>query len=323
MIKEKIEIQYYEPWMKDQVAEIFKKEYKTDVSEFKELMTRLYEHEFQSSKCILIVAKIKEKIIGFQTFLYWPYSFEEKTYKSFQSGNSIVDSNYRGHGIFSNLLKFSDQKEIIEKIDFKMGFPVEASFKSFLKNKWINLFDLIWYMKIVNPFGFLFTKNKLKIYLGTPEKAKPISPYEHLQESDLDGFYDFKLNLNKGKENYFSYTMELMDNRIVFDLKLQKRKKIINELIIGSIKYKKFNENDIRKTLEEFIKLVIKSRCITILSIAINEELEQEKMKNILLKMKFKKLNKKIHFIVKKSHPEVKLPEIQKWNIGRSDVDTW
>ena len=143
--------------MRPQVSALFSAQYGTELSVVEKTQEGFYGHSFQREKSIRIVALDGTKVIGFQSLFYWPYQKDGVNYNSLQSGNSLVHPEYRGKGIFQTLLQFLDDYNKDLKIDFLVGFPVEASFKSFLKNKWSNPFDLVWQMKIINPFGFLFS----------------------------------------------------------------------------------------------------------------------------------------------------------------------
>ena len=91
-----MEIGLYEDWMRLQVSKMFSNEYHIKEEIFADLMEKFYEHPFQKDKCILIVAKEGQIITGFQSFFFWPYEMNGKTYNSYQSGNSLVHPNFRG-----------------------------------------------------------------------------------------------------------------------------------------------------------------------------------------------------------------------------------
>ena len=122
----------YERSMQDQVTQLFSAEYGVSQSEFTDTFVSFYEHPFQGRNAIRVVALEGEQVVGFQSFFFWPYRFEGRSMRSFQSGNSLVHPDYRGRGIFQSLLNFIyDQARELD-IDFLMGFPVEASHRSFL-----------------------------------------------------------------------------------------------------------------------------------------------------------------------------------------------
>ena len=126
-MKDNIKITFYEPWMKSQIITLFENEYSIDKNDFDNLLTKLYEHPIQLNKCIQLVALDDDLVVGFQSFFYWPYTRNNKCYKSLQSGNSIIHPNYRGKGIFRKLINHIFEQQIPINADFFIGFPVEAS----------------------------------------------------------------------------------------------------------------------------------------------------------------------------------------------------
>jgi len=122
-----IKIALYEPWMIDQIIRMIVQEYNFLEDDERSLIRNFYEHPFQREKSIRIVALDGENVVGFQSFFYWPYLFEGKPVNTYQSGNSIVDPNYRGRRIFSLLLGYLDKVRGNQNIDFLMGFPARAS----------------------------------------------------------------------------------------------------------------------------------------------------------------------------------------------------
>ncbi len=323
-MKDNIKITFYEPWMKSQIISLFENEYGIDRNNFENLMTKLYEHPIQKDKCIQLVALDDNLVVGFQSFFYWPYTYNNKSYKSLQSGNSIIHPNYRGRGIFQKLINYIFYQETSIDVDFLLGFPVEESFKSFTKNKWINIFDLKWYVKVINPFGFLFNfKTLLKEHNHyLPLKSDWIEPFFNLQKEST--FYNWKNDLKNNSFNYFYYEYKISETTaIIFEIKIQSRKKIIHEAIIGKIQFIGNSREYLKNALSELLNHLKKHKCITICSIAINEHFKSPDYATLVKELKFKAINKKIHFIIKplKTIPEIHNPSL--WDIGRADIDTW
>jgi hypothetical protein len=149
-------IKLYEEWMKPQVVKLFSIQYGRPEEEVSSTMEAFYNHAFQQTKCIRLVALEGDCVCGFQSLFYWPYQKNGKTYNSYQSGNSLVDPAYRGKGNFQKLLSYIDDNSSNLNIDFLMGFPVEMSFGSFMKKKWSNPFNLTWHICFLNPFACFF-----------------------------------------------------------------------------------------------------------------------------------------------------------------------
>lgn len=322
-LPDNIDIKLFELWMKPQVAKLFQDEYKISDTEFEKFMSRLYEHPFQKDKCIQIVAIEGEKVIGFQSFFYWPYSFEGKKFHSYQSGNSLVHPDYRGKRLFARMLDFIHQNPVGNEIDFLMGFPVQASYNSFLKNGWINLFDLKWSVNLMNPIGFLFSKRNLNKYFIKPGQAIINQNPELIGLSEENLYRVWKTQLVYEPENYYEFVFNNTNNKVVFDLKIQTRKKIINELIIGNIRFENCSSDSIEKAIKALIKATRKSMCVSLLSVALNDQYDNPNLSGIFSKLGFKRIENKIYFIIKPIKVKDTVLNPKLWNIGRADIDTW
>jgi GNAT superfamily N-acetyltransferase len=318
----KIEINLYEPWMKDQIVNLICNQYNYIPKEYTLFFDKFYDPNYQSNS-IKIVALDDKKVVGFQSFFSWPYSHENKTFNSFQSGNSIVHPDYRGKQIFQKMLNYIYERNESFKIDFLIGFPVKASYNSFIRNGWENVFNLQWYLKILNPFSFLFPIDLKKIKTIFPSTAisDEINCNSKIKLSNHPDFINWRKSYSRQKKFYYTFTQ---DNQTVeFVLKLNKRKKIvpINELIIGEVNTSSYDMLFLQKAFKHLIKEVKRLKFITIISIAINPN--NDELQKVLNHLSFKISNHEIYFIIK-SFIQKKEIFIQKnWSIYRGDIDTW
>jgi GNAT superfamily N-acetyltransferase len=317
-----IRIEHYKEWMKPQVAGLFEKEYAINKSAFETFFSRFYEHEYQKNKSILIVALDKDKVIGFQSFFYWPYSLGGKEFSSYQSGNSLVHPDYRGKGLFKLMLNFIYTDERKNQIDFLMGFPVEASYPSFIKNGWLNILNLRWSIKLINPFAFLFNANNLekKFQRINPETKNKVS--EFIKLSDNSNYTKWRESYNSDK--IFYYAIKEDGNELCFHLKYNKRSRFINELIIGNITSTTYDKAFLSLCFRKLIKETRKSFSISILSIAINEHLKDTSLLQVLNENHFRFINKYIYFIIKPiNETSLSITNPENWILLRGDIDTW
>jgi hypothetical protein len=308
-----IEIIEYQEWMKSSVLKLFRNQYNLDENQFENKFEKLYDDEFQKKKCIRIVALNNKEIIGFQSYFYWPYKNGEIKYNSFQSGNSIVSKLYRGKGVFGLMLEKIDEIITERKIDFLIGFPVKESIGSFKRKKWINNINLSWYVKPISYNPLIFCK-KTKIKL---KKDKLYFNFKMKNYVALENNQTFNNYRNKfsGEKLYFQYYEK--NSKIEFCYKLLIRKKIIKELIIGSIEFDDFNEDIMKNAFEDFIKIIKKYKIANFISIAISNNTKI--FDKIIKKQGFKSIKKKIYFIYK-GNEKVNLNNIL---LFRSDIDTW
>ena len=321
-MQSEIRIRYYEEWMKPQVAGLFEQEYKTNKAAFETFFSKFYEHAFQKNKCIRIVALDQDKVVGFQSFFYWPYVLRGKEFSSYQSGNSLVHPDYRGKGLFKLMLNFIYTGDIKNEIDFIMGFPVEASFPSFIKNGWLNILDLRWSVKLINPFAFLFSINKVEKRISQAYSSITTKPLDFIKLSDGTDYTEWRKNYSSEKTLFF--VVKENNHELCFQLKCNKRSKFIHELVIGNITSTTYDELFLSSCFTKLIKEVKKSLAVTILSIAVNEHLKDKNLLRVLNKNGFRFINKRIHFIIKPVKENLdELKDPKNWMLLRSDIDTW
>lgn len=319
-----VSIVFYEDWMKNQVVELFCKEYGDDPKEFLTFFTQFYEGEYQKNKAIKIVALDNDKVVGFQSFFYWPYKTQDKVYNSLQSGNSLVHPDSRGQGLFRKMLDFAFENQEEKGVDFFIGFPVEASFNSFIRNKWENLFNLQWYIKSINVFSFLTIpfinkEKKLHSLFNTKRKYSTSPLNNHIKLHNELGFNTWRNSYSKDDKYFFLFEKD--DSYVEFEVKFNVRRKFIGELIIGNISS---NIDDIevyKLAIKALEKVARKSNVIAIISVALNEECYT--IFNRLIMEDFNKIEKRIYFIFKSNNEIDDIKNPQKWDVLRGDIDTW
>jgi len=309
--------------MRPQVLAMFREEYGVDEKSFEKFFDHLYEHPFQKDKCIRIAALDGDKVAGFLSFFYWPYTLNATTYGFAQMGNGLIGKEYRGIGLFQKLIQFFFEDSESGKTDFLLGFPVEASFRVFKKNKWLNILNLKWYVRVINPVAFLLpfgmNKNFAQEFIPTRNDTN------RLKLSEDNEFVKWKNGLKSLDNAYYYFTAEVGEGKkITFELRLQTRKKIIKELIIGKIHFEQGSEPFLSHAIKYLVRNARKSLSISIISIAINEECKKPNYSKAIEQCGFKKIDKEIYFILKPLKGEHEfLADASLWDLGRADIDTW
>jgi len=310
----------YQDWMRPQVIEMFAQEYGIDPVQFERQFIEFYESPFQKDHCVRIVAEENGKVGGFQSFFYWPLAHEGKTIRAFQSGNSLVHPDFRGKGLFAKMLDWIHLPENNIALDLLIGFPVEASYNSFIRNKWKNPFNLQWYIKPMRPVSSLFSSpaGKLSKKFGprTPKRIT-LSPDTFFVEQQIE-FDKYRFQFQQGHYNRFEYSESA--NHVLFEFKIQTRKKYIKELIIGKICPTSTDKAFIQRAFKSFIKEINRTTAVAFVSIAINDHSEQQQL--IIEELGFKKIDRKIYFIAKGPLAE-QISDWSNWWMGRADIDTW
>lgn len=313
-------IQKYEDWMRPQVVALFDLEYSTGAAQFDTLFGQFYEQEFQSKECIRIVAVDGERVAGFQSFFYWPVVIDGKEVRSYQSGNSLVHPDYRGKGLFGKMLNYIHQPESGFHAELLIGFPVEASYNSFMRNGWKNPFNLQWYIKPLNPILSLFSnpEKQLRKAMGDrrPEDLSASSTLVYVaQRADFD---TYRFGYETGQ--FYRFTFEKNGKKAFFELKAQRRKRVIRELVVGKFLTTHNEEEFIQHALHRLVAEVKQKANFTLISFAVNST--SESLKNVLARLGFRPIDKKIYFIAKGPLADA-VKDWSNWWMFRSDIDTW
>jgi GNAT superfamily N-acetyltransferase len=305
--------------MLPQVIALFENQYEVNFEEFQKLFLNFYEHDFQKNKCIRIVALEGETVIGFQSFFYWPYLMDGVELNTYQSGNSLVHPNHRGKGVFRKLLTYFEEIKDHYRVEFLIGFPVEASKNSFIRNDWNNILDLVWYIKIGSVLSFFSNEKKQESKLNSDVLIANASMSYELSQSKE--FINWRKSLPNSNEK-FKIVYSRNDMEVVYECKLQKRMRIIKECVVGGVTT---NSNDLEfheEGINYLVKTIRRRKLSILISIAVNE-MSKSNILKALETNKFKKTKKKIYFIVKNFSNSIEPLTPSNWELYRRDIDTW
>jgi GNAT superfamily N-acetyltransferase len=101
---------------------------------------------------IMLVALKGSRVVGFNSWTPWPYTFRGRLYRSFQLGESVVDPEFRGRGIYSKLQRLGCDISGDRGVDFFLAFPIKGTHGPLLRSGWSHVGDLRGYCKILRPF---------------------------------------------------------------------------------------------------------------------------------------------------------------------------
>lgn len=110
---------------------------------------------FSRDRSWVIVARHNNRIVGMQTYTYWPYVCETKSFYSVQSGMTLVHPEYRGQGVFSRMLELGDEILRDARVEFAMGFPGVMSFGGFIKDHWHHVMTQVAMVRVIRPFAMI------------------------------------------------------------------------------------------------------------------------------------------------------------------------
>ncbi len=313
-------IQKYEDWMRPQVVALFDMEYATGARQFDTLFGQFYEQEFQRTHCIRIVALDGERVAGFQSFFYWPVVIDGNEVQSYQSGNSLVHRDYRGKGLFGKMLNFIHEPGSGFNAELLIGFPVEASYNSFMRNGWLNPFNLQWYVKPLNPVRSFFSNPEAQLRKAwgkrNPGQFTADRSISYVaQRSDFD---TYRFGYEKG--DFYRYSYERDGKKAYFELKAQRRKRILRELVIGKFLVTHADIEFMQAALQSLIREVNRAANFTLISLAVNNQ--SADLLRAANALGMRPIDKRIYFIAKGPLAE-RVENWKNWWMFRSDIDTW
>lgn len=325
-MQDNIKITFYEPWMEQQVIDLFCEEYGNNVDQFTAFFLNFYNNSFQKNRAIKIVAIADKTVAGFVSLSIWPYLIDQNNYNTYQCGNVIINKHFRGKGLYNKMLSFIDENNQSLNIDVIIGFPIKEILKLYIKNGWKNPFNLSWYIKVVNVFSLLFPLNKKlleKAFYLNP-KYLPVKPTYSKIELDKSEEFNAWHKAYNSQNKYYYYHVNHDDFFIEFTLKINIRKHIIKELIIGDINTNTDNHDFITLAFKKLKKAAFSTFQVSIISIAINDENLSSGIKQTIDFLKFRRIEKNIKFIYKNFHvSEDLVSTCSNWNLYRRDLDTW
>lgn len=320
-----IVIGFYEPRMRAQIIDLIVAEYGRDHAQQESLFDRFYDAPFQRNNAIRLVALDGERVCGFQSFFRWPYVLGGRELRTFQSGNSLVHPQYRGRRIFARLLEFLEATPDRLPIDFLMGFPVEMSFGSFIRNGWANPLDLSWYARPIRPLSILRVGRHAEeqwSFDRAPEQLSPVYPSDQFALSKASDFLEWRRGYRSTSPAYLYFHYREGGNTIRFELKPNRRGRI-RELVIGDFVRDSADPRLLRNGLRALVRTARSHRFLTILSIAINDHSADRSLHRAIRRSGFLRLRPKIHFIVKAREEWREGTDPRRWWLLRSDIDTW
>ena len=320
-----IQIGHYEDWMFDQVIDMIVAQYGRDRDNEARLFKLFYESPFQRPNGIRLVAREGETVCGFQSYFFWPYMYRGQRLRTFQSGNSLVSPDYRGRRIFARLLNHLEETQDRPPIDFLVGFPVEMSYGSFIRNGWDNPFDLTWMVRLIRPLSIVkaHEPSDADWHLDrSPEPVKALYPDQRFALSQDEDFVSWRREYAGAEAPYRYYHHQVSGKTVRFGLKPNRRGRL-NELILGEIVRDDPDPELLSTGLRALVRAVRGHPFVTMLSIALNADSSDPHLLSALRRRGFFRIQKKMYFILKTLGSLEGTTDPQGWDVFRSDVDTW
>lgn len=141
-------------------------------------------------KPIIYVAVYKGKIIGVRPFWPWQLTINNEIVNCYLPIDTVVDMEFRGHGIFTSLTKKALQ-EVDKVADIIFNFPNNQSIKGNLNLGWSFVSELNWFVKINKSLSFLrLYKNNQRF------KNLPLRPEDTITKEKIFNINNYLLSAN-------------------------------------------------------------------------------------------------------------------------------
>lgn len=328
MMDNKIKYVECEPWMLDQVAELAVLQYGGNVDDRKKHYEHLLCNQYSliHPPIALVGLSGRNKVIAFQSYLYWPYKKGETQFNVYQSGGSLVHPSFRGQKIFQNLLSIGSMIALQKKADFLTGFPIPISYGALIKDGWIKVGHLRWWTKILRPIRLIREKYGNNIcnernYDGMHIDIRKIIYYSGIDvsimrmansEDFLEWRYNQKIN------DYWYYEHHSAGCMFLYKLSCVHG---YSEIVIGDT-FIRNNEKDIfANTLKNFLNKKNKSIAnISAVSFA-SFNPSPLKMRGLLLNG-FIPHKLTAPLLIKPISKNIKVNKSE-WDVSLCDIDTW
>jgi GNAT superfamily N-acetyltransferase len=205
---------------------------------------------------LLLCAKDGDKVISFNSWIPWEFTYNNHVYSGYQSGESATDSNYRRRGIFGAVLTYAEQLARDRNIDFFFGFPSRLSYNAFYNAGYYPIGTFSYRVRIINPF-----KKYSKI--TSASKSDTLSLRALVQQGKLTPLVDRAYVEWRYFENPKTYEIVKYienNNEAIFAIRnskyYNKRYKIrISESLLLDCQFNSFNDIFIRNAFDYLDKL--------------------------------------------------------------------
>lgn len=184
-------------------------------------------------KTDVILAKKEGVVVGVGTMWPWEFQFDDTILKAFQPCDTVVSSDARGQGVFTNINKKRIEYANEHGADLIFNFPNANSLPGYLKMGWKFLGKISWRVKILKPHKVLmimFSQNKKSIKVPVPSKLlltkDKIAVIELLENASHQqivinrkkGFYDWRYLEHSSRQYGVIFAGKKLESAAIFTL---------------------------------------------------------------------------------------------------------
>lgn len=257
-----IEIVRMEPWMIPGMAELHVLQYGGDLNQEVAKFTHRFASPFSRNRgAIVLVGLSGERVVAMQTYTPWPYRVGGQSFRSLQSGATLVHLDFRGRKLFQRMLAEGTRIATDQGDDFFMGFPVQMSYGGFIKDNWSDMGRLRWWTKPLRPVRLVTQRLKRQFSSGpltigevvTPEALRShLATRDGFTLSNEDDFLQWRYgNSESGKYRLIRYSKG--DKQVGFVVKANQSHGF-HELLVGEIRSNEWSSVFLAKGLADLCR---------------------------------------------------------------------
>ncbi len=196
---------------------------------------------------ILLCAHHRNRLVSFNSWIPWKFLHRGQTFTGYQSGESATHPEFRGRGIFSEILREGEKKARDLNIDFLFGFPSRMSYGSFYRQGY---YPIAQYGFRIRPLNFVWTRRGRAA--GETGSSCPTVPATVLHQSEkITPVFDTEYLRWRYLENSKRYVLvDFKENNLeAFFVLRENKRKFFRELLLLDCQVNTFQERFIGKSL--------------------------------------------------------------------------
>ena len=223
---------------------------------------------------VIVCAKHNDDIVGFDSYIPWRFTYDNKQYIGYQGGESATDKAYRGQGIQNRIKKFACELALVKGIDFIFGSGNLPNIKAAIKSGFHPVGSFPLYQRLVSPFLKKYSdarevgsKIPFNIMLKEEKKITPIVD---------DNYLEWRYFMNP--KDYDILELEKDNNQAMFCVRKRKRRDnqfriTTADLLVLDCQFSSLNNKFIKWAFNCLERIY--SRSVMTMSIFFNENTER------------------------------------------------
>jgi hypothetical protein len=211
---------------------------------------RTFRWRFENSpkgKPILLCAHFRDRIVSFNSWIPWEFQYGGRKFIGYQSGESATHPDFRGKGIFSEILRQGETRARNLEIDFLFGFPSEMSYGAFYRQGY---YPIAQYRYCIRPLN-VFWRRPGERAPGDAGPSPPPARAGLLQREKITPVFDAEYLRWRYLENSKEYAFaEFRENNLeAFFALRENRRRFFREVLILDLQVNTFQERFLEKSL--------------------------------------------------------------------------